>query len=465
MACSEKQKVLEQLEHCFDEYLEDIRIAIRQPSVSKTGQGIPEMAQITAGYLRELGVEVSILPGTISPIVSGYLAPKPNQKTLLLYELYDVQPADEEGWHSPPFDAEIKDVDGHASIIGRGAFNSKGPLFGFLSVLKAFRQAGVEIPVGFRFVIEGEEEVGSPSLEPFIRGNQEKLAACDAAFIPYLGTNKTDLTVIRLGFKGIVFISLSVKGGLWGGPSEHDIHPLNASWLASPAWELVQALACLQNREGCLCVEGIDLEPPISREDQELLRDLARGFNPKQWLKAMGAKRFKSDLDHETLLYRYMFEPTLNIDQLVIGHDLPGQLPPTVMHHQAKAFVDLRLVPGMDVDTTIRQVREHLNRSGFEHIDLKVLSAYPAAKCSLEEPVVHSLIKACQAHAARLEVFPMHPGAAPMYLFDQVLGIPFAFGGVGHGGRSHISNEYITLEGLRLFQKSMVDFLFEFGRK
>jgi len=123
-----EKRVLDQLEKGFPGYLEDVRAAIRQPSVSRTGEGIEAMAAWLISYLRNLGAEAHQVTGTHCPIIEGELLTSGALKTLLLYELYDVQPANEAGWISPPFEAAIHPASrGGQKIVGRGAFNSKGP--------------------------------------------------------------------------------------------------------------------------------------------------------------------------------------------------------------------------------------------------------------------------------------------------------------------------------------------------
>jgi acetylornithine deacetylase/succinyl-diaminopimelate desuccinylase-like protein len=366
---------------------------------------------------------------------------------------------------APPFAADlVPDGRGGSQLVGRGAFNSKGPLVGFLAVLRAFREAGVPLPVNLRFLIEGEEEVGSPSLEPYLRANRDVLRGCDAAFIPYLGTTSQGDTPIRLGFKGLILLELSVEGGDWGGPVRHDIHAMHSAWIASPGWELVLALVSLRTREGRLTIDGLDgLVAGPDADDRQLIRAIASGFRPEAWLAELGAGRFMHDVGSEDLLTHLMFDPTLNVDAVFVGETRPGEEPATQMPRRAVAHLDLRLVPRMEVETTLQLLREHLDRRGFSHVGLRVKSAYPWSKSSPREPVVQALIAACRRHGGRVEVFPLHAGAAPMHLFGEVLGIPFAFGGLGHGGRSHAPNEFISVEGMRDFFRSMASFLFAFA--
>lgn len=462
---TDEQRVLEQIDRRFDAYLEDALEAIRIRSVSMTGEGLAAMAAWLGAYLGDLGAEVRSVPGRVAPLLDGALASHRSPR-LLFYELYDTQPAGDEGWEVPPFEPAIVDGPDGPRIVGRGAFNSKGPLMAFLTVLRAFREVDVGLPADLQILLEGEEEIGSPSLEPYVREHAARLGARDAAFLPYPSTNRRGETVLRLGFKGLALLELSVEGGAWGGPSRDDIHAMHTAWIANPAWELVHALASMQERGGRLAIDGLaDLATPPSPSDERLIAEAAATLDTTGWLEELGAERFRSD-DAAVQLRSFCFEPTLNIDAMDVGAPRGAWAEPaTLMSRRAAAHVDLRLVPGMDVATTLESLRAHLDRRGFQHVRVRVKNAYPSAKTPASEAVIESLLEGCRPHAGRIAAIPLHAGAAPMHLFTDLLGLPFAFGGVGHGGRAHAPNEYLMVDGFRSLQRSITSFLFAFGRR
>lgn len=463
----DEHRILQAVERMADEALTDIRKAMRQPSVSHTGEGIREMADWTERYLRGLGATTRQIEGVRAPIVEGELIVGPGLPTLLIYDLYDVQPAvGQAGWSVDPFAAEIvTDAQGRRRIVGRGAFNSKGPLFGTLAVLKAFKRTGIAPPVNFRFLIEGEEEIGSPSLPKYIAANHDRLAACDAAFIPYFGTSGRDETILRLGFKGLSLLEFSVTGGEWGGPARADAHALHGALVASPTWQLIRALSTLIDAEERLIVDGLaEITPAPSADDRALVDEAASVYDLSAYRADLGVERFKGDGTARDALERLMFSCTLNIDALAAGSLQEGSDPATLNPRVARAVADLRTLPGMKPDAVIDLIRSHLDRRGFDHVALTKRSVpYPASRALPGEPVVKALVEACRAHASKVTVFPIHAGAAPMYLFSEVLGIPFAFGGVGHGAGSHGPNEYILLDDVTPFMKSVASFFFRYG--
>jgi len=462
-----ERRILKAVERMADEAIEDIRSAMRQPSVSHTGEGIAEMADWTEHYLKTVGANARQVEGVRSPIVEGELIVDSKLPTLLVYDLYDVQPAEgQAGWTVDPFAAEIvTDPQGRRRIVGRGAFNSKGPLFGTLAVLKAFQREKIAPPVNFRFLIEGEEEIGSPSLPSYIAANRERLTTCDAAFIPYFGTSGRGETILRLGFKGLSLLEFSVTGGDWGGPARADAHALHGALVASPTWQLTRALATLVDQEERLIIDGLAaITPAPSADDRALIDEAAAVYDLSAYRADLGVQRFKGDGTPRDALERLMFSCTLNIDAMAAGTLQNDADPATLIPRVARAVADLRTLPGMKPDDVIALIRGHLDRRGFAHVAIKKRSApYPASRAVPTEPVVKALVEACRAHAPKVTVFPIHAGAAPMYLFSNVLGLPYAFGGVGHGAGSHGPNEYILLDDVTPFMKSVVSFFFRYG--
>jgi acetylornithine deacetylase/succinyl-diaminopimelate desuccinylase-like protein len=418
------------------------------------------------GYLVALGATARQVPGARAPIVEGELGADPARPTLLFYELYDTQPAaGQPGWSVGPFDAAIvDDASGRKRLVGRGAFNSKGPLVAALAAMRAFTEAAVALPVNVRFLIEGEEEIGSPSLPDYIARHRRELAACDAAFIPYLGTNARGDTVLRLGFKGLVLLEFRVSGGAWGGPARHDVHAWHGAVVASPSWQLVRALSTLVDADERLCVDGIDALVPAPRpDDVALVEAAARDHDLAAYRAEIGVERLKRASSARDALHALSFDCTLNLDALVAGRLEEGDAPATLVPRAARAFADLRLLPGMRPQDVIDLVRAHLDRRRFGHVEIVARSAYPASVTAVDAPVVQGLVAAAAHEARRLSVLPIHAGAAPMHVFSDTLGLPYVFGGVGHGGGAHAPNEYVMVDDIVPFTRTVARFLFRFA--
>ncbi len=467
MAGDPEQHLLAQCDHALEAAINHVRDAIRIPGVSKTGSNLDEMARWLGDHLKQVGADVSYHDGQIAPIVEGLVRSPESRGKLLVYTLYDVQPADPEEWSRPPFDADIVPAGGGRHLIGRGAFNSKGPLVAFISVVRMFREHGIPLPVDIHFLIEGEEEIGSPSLRPFLEANADRLrAGCDGVLIPYLGTNSVGQTPIMLGFTGLGMLELSVVGGDWGGPAERDVHALSGGWLKSPAWELAGALATLRDADGSLKIDGLTVPDWWTEDDARLVREAAEVMDADKILRDLGAKRFRFDGDLAVQMTNLLKRPKLNIDGIMAGSPwLPGDAPPTQVPRRACAYLDFRFVPGMDPQVATNELRGHLDRHGYSHVDLTVHSTYPASRCDPTHPVVESLVDACRKHSDDVLLLPIHAGAAPLYMFTDIVGVPYAFGGLGYGGRSHAPDEFLDVDSIGDFMRSMISFLFLFSSR
>ena len=239
------ERVQQHIEENFGQHLERTKALVMQPSISADGTGMAETANMVADLIREAGGQAEIVPTPGYPVVYGEIdagAPK----TLLVYGMYDVQPVVGETWDVPdPFGGEVLDLPGLGpSLVNRGIFNSKGPLAGFFNTLQSFRASGEPYPLNFKFMVEGEEEMGSRNLPGFVQSYKDRLQA-DFAFFGFFAQDLKGKVIMYLGVKGILFMELIARGGDWGGPTTRGIHGSNAVWFHSPTWALVDALASM----------------------------------------------------------------------------------------------------------------------------------------------------------------------------------------------------------------------------
>jgi acetylornithine deacetylase/succinyl-diaminopimelate desuccinylase-like protein len=453
------------IEENFEQHLERTKAFVRQPSISADGTGMAEMAEMVAAHIREAGGKAEIAPTPGYPVVFGEIdagAPK----TVLVYGMYDVQPVLGETWAvSDPFGGEVLDLpELGPSLVNRGIFNSKGPLVGVFNTLESFRATGQPYPVNLKFMVEGEEEMGSRNLPGFVDAYKDRLQA-DAAFFGFYAQDIKGKVIMYLGVKGILFMELTARGGEWGGPTTRGIHGSNAVWFHSPTWVLLQALSSmLTPDQKHILIDGFydDIVSP-SAEDEELLERLADTLDPGTQLLENDVQRFKYDLEGADLLRKYLYQPTLNIDGIISGHTAEGTK--TLLPHEARAKVDIRMVPNMRPERMVQLFRDHLARHGYaDKVDLFVEDAYPPAKTGLAgNPATQALVKTYRDLGYEPEIWPHLAGSAPFYLFTEVLKIPTAMGGLGHGGRAHSPNEYVTLEGMKQYEESVASFLVNFG--
>jgi acetylornithine deacetylase/succinyl-diaminopimelate desuccinylase-like protein len=451
------QKVHAAIDQAFPAHVERCRAFLRQKSISATREGIEETARMIKSFVEEIGGKTVLWGNPSFPIIFGRLD-KGAPRTLIIYGMYDVQPADEPAWISPPFAAEIQDLPGLGEcIIARGAVNSKGALCGLFNTLKTMEEAD-GIPLNLIFTIEGEEEVGSPQIEAFIQANKGKLAADGVADFDFSQDARGKVSM-HLGLKGIVYLDLICRGGKRGGPTETSLHGADIAWVSSPVWRLIHALSSLtDNKENITIPDFYDTVASPSQQDVQLLTKLAETFDERAFLREMKSYSFKYDRHGADLLTKGLYSPTLNIDGFHAGYGGPGTK--TVLPRRATAKIDIRFGPNMEPEDVVEKVRRFLLHQGFDDIEVRVRDNYPWSKTDFSEPIVQKMLAAYRLLGVEPEVWPMATWAAPYFVYSRILSLPVVAGGLGHGGRPHAANEYMTVEGLRAFEKFVATFLY-----
>ena len=427
------------------------RTLLRQPSVSATGEGVAECAEMVRAMMAEIGCKTRLWTKGGHPLVVGELdvgAPV----TLVEYEMYDVQPVGDLGaWKAPPFAAEIHDVPGVGkSIIARGSTNSKGALANHLFTWKTIRDVD-EMPVNLKILAEGEEEISSANFIEYVRTHRRELKA-DAAIANDYTEDLRGVPTVYLGVKGCLYLTIWSRGNPEaGGPMDSEIHSSNAVWIGSPVWRLVQALATLVDADQRPAIDRIrdDIVPP-TKKDLAMVKELSRTFDPSAWLKEERTARFKYDLPKAQLLLKYLFEPTVNICGIYSGYIEHGGTK-TVLPHEAYAKVDIRLVKAMTVQGTLRKLRAHLKKRGFGDLRIEVHGPYGPAKTDPDSWIAKAAVEALQAHGMKPEVWPSSGGTMPAFAFDEYLHLPWVATGLGHGSRAHAPNEYASIDGMARF--------------
>jgi acetylornithine deacetylase/succinyl-diaminopimelate desuccinylase-like protein len=451
------KKVHEKIHENFPIHLERCREFLRQKSISATGEGIRDTAEIVRDFISEIGGSGRYCGDENFPIVYGKVdLGKP--KTLIIYGMYDVQPVEDHRWSSPPFGAEIKNLPNLGPcVIARGAVNSKGALAGLFNALKSIQEVD-QIPLNLVFTIEGEEEIGSPHFEPFIRTHKNELKGVGAVDFDFSEDARKRVT-LHLGLKGIVYLDLTCRGGKKGGPAE-SLHSAASAWISSPVWHLIHALSTLVDEAEKITVEGFyNNVAPISKTDGELLEALKETFDEKAFLKEMKALSYKYGIGGVELLKKGLYLPIINIDGIHAGYH--GKGTKTILPRSATAKIDIRFGPNIEPEEVIENLKKHLIRHGYDDIDVVVRDNYTWSKTDIHEEIVQKFLEAYHDHGRNPEIWPMATWAAPYFVFSRILRLPVVSGGLGQGGRQHNPDEYMTVEGLRDFEKFIVTFLYK----
>jgi acetylornithine deacetylase/succinyl-diaminopimelate desuccinylase-like protein len=448
------ERVWTTIDDRFDESLDRIRSYLMQPSVSGTGEGIASCAAMTAEMIESAGGRARLVETPGNPVVIGSLDGK--GPTLLRYAMYDVQPADEPDWTSPPFSAEIRSLDGAGpAVFARGAANSKGCLAAFLEAMRCIRSVD-DLPVTVTMLVDGEEELGSPHLPEAVERHRSELAA-DAAFDLDLTADSSGTPEVYLGCKGILSFRLVCRGGDWGGPVDRALHSSAAVVVGSPVWSLVRALRALADDDERPLLDG--LETGAHAEDSDYRDELRAVLDPEREAAELGVRRLRRGVDAASLVDSYLYAPAISINGIHAGYPEGNK---TIVPHEAYAALDIRLPYSADVEAVAASVRERVNAVAPQ-VMLEDMQHCPAARTSPDSAVARAMVASHDDIGVRPRVWPSAPWWAPYYLFERTLEVPFAVGGAGHSARAHAADEYATVEGLREHMKQSTAFLYRAG--
>jgi acetylornithine deacetylase/succinyl-diaminopimelate desuccinylase-like protein len=422
----------------IDTFVSDLGRLCAQPSISAQGLGITECAQLVATMLHEQGYQVEVVPTAGNPVVYGESDGR-SDRTLLFYLHYDVQPPEPlELWHSPPFQLTRRD----GKLYARGASDDKGHIITRLAALTAVRHVLGELPCRVKFVIEGEEETGSPNMTAFVEQYQEKLAA-DACVWEFGGVDHNGAPSQTLGMRGICYVELSVT------TARMDAHSgLAGSIFPNAAWRLVWALNSLKDRQERIQIPGFydEVTPPTER-DLDLLSRLDEADSLQ---KVYGLSGFLHGLTGGLEFQRTaVFEPTCTICGLTSGYQGPGSK--TVLPATASAKVDFRLVPQQRPDDILQKLRAHLDEQGFDDISIQYMGGTRPAQTDFDHPFIQMAIATARdVYGQEPVIEPLVGGSGPNYPFIHTLAMPVVTAGIGYpGGQVHAPNEHIRLADFR----------------
>jgi acetylornithine deacetylase/succinyl-diaminopimelate desuccinylase-like protein len=419
----------------LDDYILETTRLCAQPSVSATGEGIEACVPLVVELLDKHGLNVQVVKTPGNPVIVAE-ADGRSPKRMLFYNHYDVQPPEPlELWTNPPFEPTVR----NDSLYARGAEDDKGELVARLAALEAVREVNAgELPCGVIFVVEGEEEIGSPHIARFVREHTDMLAS-DGALWEVGGQTAQGAPSLVLGVRGILGVELVVE------TMKRDAHSGNAHILPSAAWRLVRALNSLMSENGRILIPGfyeqvrepsvIDLELSDALPSQEeMYHDL---FGPDQFVFGRSGQE----------LNRAVFEPTCNIQGIQSGYQGMGNK--TVIPARASVKLDFRLVPDQDPDEIYDLLQAYLNDKGFGDVHVTRGGSMWPAKTSADHPLVMLTASAGEEVYGQPEVIqPMGGGSSPIYAYPRPLGdIPVVWAGTGYwDNRAHAPDEHIRLE-------------------
>ncbi len=428
-----KQRVDRQRENFLEELSEFLRMPSISASEEETG-GFRECAEWVRSKLEEAGAEARLMETDGHPVVYAELGS--GDRTLLSYGHYDVQPPEPlDLWDSKPFEPTVRD----GVLYARGVADDKGDVMARIQALRLYIEEHGQPPFKLKFLIEGEEEVGSPNLANFVRANAELLAA-DACLWEGAMKDEAGRPSIECGTKGMAYVELRTTG------ASHDLHSMYGGLAPNPVWRLIQALRTIKDEHGRITLDGFeDLIEAPSEQELEAIENIP--FDEAALKKLWGVEAFDRDLTGPDALKELLLRPTANIAGIQSGYTGPGAK--TIVPSEAFVKMDFRLVMGQSPEPVLKLLREHLDRRGFDDVEIVDLHGVEAAKTPVDSPVVRTAVGAWRdLDRDDAVVFPTIGGSGPTSLFASELGIPTIMTGnvANAGSRIHSPNESILIE-------------------
>jgi acetylornithine deacetylase/succinyl-diaminopimelate desuccinylase-like protein len=420
-------------------YLDELKRWIAIPSVSADPAhraDVRACCERLVERMQQIGLDARVLETDGNPLAFGEWLGAPGKPTVLIYGHYDVQPADPiELWHSPPFEAEVRD----GKIYGRGAVDDKGQVLMHLAAIEAHMRTRGRLPINVKVVVEGEEEIGSPSFDNALARYRDLIRA-DFAVISDTAVFSEDVPSLTTSVRGLVHWEVAVHG-----PTD-DLHSgYYGGIIANPIEMLGRIVAGLKDAEGRVNIpgfyDGVDELDAVTRADLERLP-----FDEAQEAAQLGVPELSGERGRMAL-ERMWFRPTLECNGVWGGYQGPGSK--TIIPAFARAKISARLVGAQDPARVRTLVAEYIRASAPPGVRVEVESAgeVPAVVVSRDHPAVEAAGRAMRAGFGTAPVYIGTGGSiGPVASFDRILKIPQVMIGVGlPDDHIHAPNEKFNL--------------------
>jgi acetylornithine deacetylase/succinyl-diaminopimelate desuccinylase-like protein len=413
-------------------FVEELKELCSFPSISNHGaEAVKPARDWLAERLARYTDRVEILEAGGMPALYAEV-PGAGRRKLLLYQHYDVQPVDPiELWDSKPF--EPTETDGR--IVARGVADDKADVMARIHALETLKQLG-EIPVTLRFLVEGEEEIGSKTFEKIAHQHTSKLGADGCLWESGASFDEAGRPTLQFGCRGLVYVQLRVKF------LDFDQHSGFASIYPSAAMYLIEALASLRDQDMNIRIEGFydGIVKPNDADRQMMAKVDAE---VEQRKKLVGFDRLIRDPKPEQVIEQLLFTPTCNIAGVTTGYQGPGSK--TVLPAEATAKLDFRLIPDQDPAHVLASLRKHLDSHGFEKVEIVWSDAEKPARSDPDSEVAKCMIECVRDLHGEPVLWPFMQATGPMHPVVSDLGIPTVLPvGVGRpDNRIHAPNENI----------------------
>jgi len=447
-------KTQDYIDQHIDRFLTELFELLRIPSIStdsdKKGE-VEKAAHYLINQLEDLELdEVKKFETAGNPIVYAEYCPHDDKPTVLIYGHYDVQPSDpDELWNSPAFEPTVRD----GNIYARGSSDDKGQSYTHIKAVESFRKSGTELPVNVKFILEGEEEIGSPNLIPFIEEHKDMLS-CDMVLISDTAMFAEDQPSITYGLRGLAYMEVEVVGpnrdlhsGVYGGAVEN---PLNV---------LCEMIAKLKDEDGVIQIPGFyDKVKKLTKADREAYKQLP--FDEENYMELLDIEAVHGEKGYSTL-ERASARPTLDVNGIWGGYTKEGAK--TVLPSKGNAKISMRLVPDQDPKEIAELFTEYFQSLAPDTVTVKVSEhhgGYPSVT-DLDFYGLKAGAKAFEDIYDEEVLFSREGGSIPIVSdFKRVLGVESILMGFGLTSDAiHSPNEKFAIKDFHRGIKTSARFL------
>ncbi len=451
-------EVLKYIESEMSRFHDELFEFLGIPSVSARSEHASDTrdaAAWVADRMKDAGLTASVIDTPGHPVVMGeWREAGPDAPTLLIYGHYDVQPPEPlELWISPPFEPTIRE----GNLFARGASDDKGQLFLHIKALEAQLKGAGGLPVNVAVVAEGEEEVGSPNLVPFVESYRERLA-CDAVVISDSSMFAPGLPSLLFSLRGLAYFEIHVQG------PAGDLHSGSyGGAVVNPGNVLARIVASLMNEDGSVAIPGFyDDVMDWDEETREAIRGLP--FDLSGFMKEVGAPGLNGEAGF-SLLERLWIRPTCDVNGILCGYT--GEGAKTVLPAKAMAKVSFRLVPSQDPARVGELLRAHLARVTPPEVEVSVKELHGGRpwKAELEGRFFEAARTALAKAFGTQPVLTGEGGSIPIVVdFQEILEAPVLLMGFAPpGANMHAPNEWIPIENFENGIRAVAQFYAELG--
>ncbi len=414
-------------------FKDELAELISYRTISAEGKALDEATDFITGKLRSMGFTTRKLTVPDSPPLVVAEMKGDTSRSVLFYNHYDVMPVEPlEEWATDPFVLQEKD----GRMFARGIADDKGDLMARIQAVESLIDMYGRLPMSVRFVVEGEEELGSQHLQQLLLKGRGAITG-DVCLWEGSDLSASGRPQLYLGMKGLLYVRMAAA------TASIDLHSQYAAVVANPAWKLTWILGRFKDRQGKVLIPGFydDVVPPTS---EELQRVTQNHFDAREFGEALGANEMLDPAPGSTTSCDLVFSPTCNIDGFVSGYG--GTSSKTVLPAHAVANVDFRLVPNQNPDKIFLSIRKYVDDMGLRDVQLECHTSTLPGKTPIDTPSLRPLVDVAEeVYGMGANVWPSKAATGPISLFLHDLSIPTVVPpSVTHvGSACHAPNENI----------------------